>query len=144
MTDQHDTQEQGGHEGVGHLVPARYLIITCAALLVLTGLTVVMAGIDFGVYGLPDLNIIVALSIAVVKASLVCLFFMHLFWDRPFNAFIIVTSLVFVGLMIAFTMTDTFEFRETLEQFRITELKGGDSLAVQERLAEIELKSTND
>ena len=141
MTDQHDSHGHDGHEGVGHLVPAKFLIATCLALLVLTALTVAAAKVDFTAYGFPDLNIIVALAIAVIKASLVCLFFMHLFWDRPFNAFILVAAIAFVGIMIAFAMTDTFEYRDATEQYRLVELQGGDSSAVQEKLAELEAAS---
>ncbi len=137
MTEQHDSHEHDDH-GVGHLVPAKYLIATCLALLVLTGLTVFAAQIDFAAFGLPDLNIIVALAIAVIKATLVCMFFMHLFWDRPFNAFVLICSFSLVTLFIGFAMTDSFEYSDEIEQYRLIELQGGDSTAVQDKLAEIE------
>ncbi len=132
------TPEHDEHHGVGHLVPARYLVATCLALLVLTVITVLAAKIDFAHYGLPDLNIIVAMAIAVVKASLVCLFFMHLFWDRPINAFALMISIAFVGVFITFAMTDTFEYKEEIEQYQQVELKGGDSKAVQNKLLELQ------
>jgi cytochrome c oxidase subunit 4 len=135
MAEQHEAHGHDEH-GVGHVVPARYLIATCLGLLVLTIATVVAAKVDFAAYGLPDMNILIALAIAVVKASLVCLFFMHLFWDRPFHGFIIVASLIFVGIMISFAMTDTFEYRSEQQLYRIVDLKGGDSKAVQLKLQE--------
>lgn len=143
MADQHPARtESHGHEEhhgeVGHLVPARYLVATCLGLLVLTGVTVAVAKVDFAAYGLPDMNIIIALAIAVVKASLVCLFFMHLFWDRPFNAFVLVGSIAFVGIMISFAMTDTFEYRDDIVQYRETELQGLDSPAIQTKLTEVQ------
>lgn len=92
-TDQH---------GVGHIVPPKILIGTTLALLVLTVITVAVRYIDLG-----EANIWIALGIAVLKATLVALFFMHLWWDRPFNSIIFVGSIFFVGLMIGFTLTDT-------------------------------------
>ena len=130
--------EDAEHHGVGHVVPAKYLFATCAALLVLTMLTVAAAQVDFTKYGLPEMNIVVALAIAVVKASLVCLFFMHLFWDRPINAYIIIVALAFVGIFIAFAMTDTFEYRADQQQYERVELKGGDSKDVQTKLLELQ------
>ena len=130
--------EHAGHHEVGHVVSVKYLFATCAALLVLTVLTVAVAQFDFTKYGLPDLNIIVALAIAVIKASLVCLFFMHLYWDRPINAYIIIVALAFVGVFIAFAMTDAFEYRGDQEQYERMELKGGDSKDVQIKLLELQ------
>ncbi len=118
MADHHDTPDTSGHDehhGVGHLVPAKYLIATCLALLVLTMITVAAAKIDFARYGLPDMNIIVAMGIAVIKASLVCLFFMHLFWDRSFNAYVLIVAIGFLGVFIGFAMTDTFEYRPDID-----------------------------
>ncbi|MCH7601657.1 MAG: cytochrome C oxidase subunit IV family protein [Planctomycetes bacterium] len=142
MTDRTPTEtehaEHTGHHEVGHIVSVKYLFATCAALLVLTMLTVAAAQVDFTKYGLPEMNIVVALAIAVVKASLVCLFFMHLFWDRPINAYIIIVALAFVGIFIAFAMTDTFEYRADQQQYERVELKGGDSKDVQTKLLELQ------
>src|SRR3954451_15958657 len=66
-----------------------------AALLFLTVLTVGASYIHFG-SGMA--NVIIALVIASVKASLVALFFMHLRWDRPISAITFCASLFFLGL----------------------------------------------
>lgn len=129
--------EQAGHHQVGHIVSVKLLFATCGALLVLTMLTVAAAKFDFTKYGLPEMNIVVALTIAVIKASLVCLFFMHLFWDRPINAYILIIALAFVGIFIGFAMTDTFEYRADQELYQRIELKGGDSKDVQTKLLEL-------
>ena len=71
------------------------------ALLVLTGVTVWTGKHDFG-----ELNIVIAMLIATVKASLVVLFFMHLWDEGPVNRLIFVVSVVFVGVMMAFTFGD--------------------------------------
>jgi cytochrome c oxidase subunit IV len=102
------------HHGVGHVVSPKVLIATCAALLVLTVITVLVAKIDFTEYNLYELNIVVALAVAVTKASLVCLFFMHLYWDRPFNSFVLIASLAFVALFMGFAMIDVSEYHDTL------------------------------
>jgi len=90
------------HAGLGHVVPLWLLAAVFAALVVLTGLTVVVAQVDLG-----NLNLYLALAIAVVKASLVVMFFMHLFWDRPFNSMVFVGCLLFVTLFIGICLTDS-------------------------------------
>ena len=90
------------HSGLGHVVPVWLLATVFGALLVLTGLTVAVAHVDLG-----NLNLYLALGIASVKASLVVLFFMHLFWDRPFNAMIFIGCLLFVSLFIGIALTDS-------------------------------------
>jgi len=94
------------HPLVGHLVPVSTLVATGSALLVLTVITVAVRWIDLG-----EANIIVALAIAFVKATLVALFFMHLRWDRPFNAFTFVGSIAFVALFMAFALIDVHAYR---------------------------------
>ena len=90
------------HSGLGHVVPVWLLAAVFAALLLLTGLTVAVAQVDLG-----NMNLYLALAIAAVKASLVVLFFMHLFWDRPFNSLIFIGSLLFVSLFIGLALTDS-------------------------------------
>ena len=90
------------HSGLGHVVPLWLLAAVFGALLVLTGATVAVAQVDLG-----NLNLYLAMAIASLKASLVVLFFMHLFWDRPFNAMIFIGCLLFVCLFIGITLTDT-------------------------------------
>ena len=89
------------HSSLGHVVPVWLLAAVFGALLVLTCLTVAVAHVDLG-----NMNLYLALGIATVKASLVVLFFMHLFWDRPFNAMIFIGCLLFVSLFIGITLTD--------------------------------------
>jgi cytochrome c oxidase subunit 4 len=74
-----------------------------AALLALTVVTVAAAGVNFGA---PSVNVVVALVIASVKASLVALFFMHLKYDRPLNAIIFVTGLFMLGLFLILVLID--------------------------------------
>jgi len=137
MTEQHTHNTHAEHdheEHVGHIVPVRTLVGTAVALLILTVITVAVAKVDFTQYQMPEMNIIVALAVAVVKGTLVCLFFMHLRWDKPFNAFVLVFALAFVALMIGFSMLDTFEYSDEVYQYQLTELQGGEAPAVQQKL----------
>jgi cytochrome c oxidase subunit 4 len=61
------------HHGVGHVVPFKILFAVFGSLTILTVITYAASLVDFG-----ELNLFIALTIAVVKASLVVLFFMHL------------------------------------------------------------------
>ncbi len=100
----HDAHDS---HGIGHIAPARILIGTGLALLVFTWFTVFVASIELG-----ELNIWVALGVAVCKGTLVALFFMHLRWDRPFNSIVCVGSIAFVALFLALAMTDSAEYQE--------------------------------
>ncbi len=109
MTTESPDNSPSSH-GVGHIVPIKTLVATGLALLVFTLITVLAAKIDLG-----DLNIWIALAIAVLKASLVVLFFMHLKYDRPFNGIVFVTSVAFVALFISFALTDTKEYAPDID-----------------------------
>jgi cytochrome c oxidase subunit 4 len=94
------------HPQVGHVMPLRVLFGVLAVLLVMTYVTVAVSNYDFGRY-----NLWVALGIALFKASLVLLFFMHLKYDKPFNAIVIIISLAFVMLFIAGALTDATQYQ---------------------------------
>ncbi|MCJ8329395.1 MAG: cytochrome C oxidase subunit IV family protein [Lentisphaeria bacterium] len=51
-------------------------------------------------------TVIVAMIIATIKASLVCLIFMHLLWDNKFYSIILVLSLIFLATFITFCIFD--------------------------------------
>lgn len=107
MTDPADTQPHDAfHDTVGHVVPLRLLITIFAALIALTFITVGVTFVDFG----RDPNLIIAIAIAVVKASLVALYFMHLRWDSPFNSLVLVAAFVFVALIIIFALVDSYSY----------------------------------
>src|ERR1700690_3903494 len=80
---------------------ARGYVLTLTALLILTMITVGASYIDFG-----QGNIVIALAIATVKATLVSLFFMHLAHDKPINGLIAVAGFIFLGLFLMFDMID--------------------------------------
>lgn len=96
-----------------HISTDKTLLGVAAALLVLTVLTV-------GVYYVPiptPWNIIIAMGIAVAKATLVALFFMNLYWDEQFNSMLLVGAVAFFGLLVALTLMDTLFRTETIPGF---------------------------
>lgn len=86
------THEHGG---------PKVFAMTLAALLVLTIITVFVANFDLG-----SINVVAAIAIATVKASLVALIFMHLRHDKPVNAVIALSGFLFLGLLLTFCLTD--------------------------------------
>ncbi len=99
--------EHGG--AVSHVVPMKVLVGVWAALLVLTVLTVAAIKVDLG-----SLNLWIAMAIATLKASLVVLYFMHMRYDRPFNAIVFVTALFFVMLFVSIAMLDSKAYEPEL------------------------------
>ena len=97
------------HDHPGHVVPLRLLVGVLAVLLFLTFITVAVTWVDLGAF-----NLVVAMLIATVKASLVLLYFMHLRWDRPFNAVVLISSLVLVMLFIVFSLIDSAQYQPDL------------------------------
>jgi cytochrome c oxidase subunit 4 len=108
-TDNHGGHASGDHHGFSHPMPIWMLLSVFFALLFLTGLTVFQSQFDLG-----NAEIWLSLTIATIKAALVILFFMHLLWDKPINAIIILGSLIFVALFLGFTLMDAEGYRENL------------------------------
>jgi cytochrome c oxidase subunit 4 len=106
MTD-HDTHDED--HGGAHIVPLRLLAGVLVVLLVLTWVTVAATWFDMG-----NFNLWVAMAIAVVKASLVALYFMHLRWERPINAIFFIASILFVALFIGIALMDTQTYQDEL------------------------------
>ncbi len=98
-----------GHGHVGHVVPTWLLGLVLVGLLILTGITVGLSGVPMGRF-----NTLVAMAIATVKATLVVMYFMHLRWDRPFNAIVLVSSVLFVALFVGLAMLDTATYQDLL------------------------------
>jgi cytochrome c oxidase subunit 4 len=84
-----------------HIPKVRDLVSVWAALLVLTFVTAAVSKIDLG-----ELNIIVALAIAVFKASLVAWIFMGVRYTTSLTKLFVVAGLVWLGIMIMLTSSD--------------------------------------
>lgn len=84
-----------------HVVSLKTYFIIFGALLVLTGATVWVAYFDLG-----QLNVIVALSIAVLKATLVVLYFMHLRYSSKLTWVFVGAGFFWLAILVAFTLSD--------------------------------------
>lgn len=90
-----------GHEH--HISSDKLLLGIAGSLFILTIATVAVHYL-----ALPHpYSIIVAMAIAVVKASLVALFFMNLYWDEQFNVMTFLFSILFLAIFVGLTLTDT-------------------------------------
>ena len=111
MTDHSPPHDGHDHSAFGHPVPVKLLLAVFVALIVLTMMTLFLAG-HLGPFGF-----VVALFLATVKATLVMLFFMHMFWDRGFNIMAFLSSLFFVALFIGMTLLDSKAYQNTIDEF---------------------------
>lgn len=100
------------HDEIAHVTPVRLLLGVWGALMVLTVVTVAVTMVDLG----GQINLIVAMVIATIKAGLVVTYFMHLRWDRPFNTLVFLGSLLFVSLFISMTLLDKAEYEHDIEE----------------------------
>src|SRR4030095_1174093 len=85
-----------------HIVHPRVYITIFLALMLGTGLTVLAAFRDFP----GPLNAVVAMTIAVVKATLVILYFMHVRYSSRLIWLIIAAALFWLAIMFALTISD--------------------------------------
>ena len=85
----------------GHVVPTRVYYLIFAALMVGTAITVGVAFVDLG-----PLNAIVALTIAVLKATLVVLFFMHVRYSTRLTWAVVMGGVFWLGILLALTFSD--------------------------------------
>ena len=100
----------GEHSSSGvHIASVKLLIVVWIALMIGTWLTVAASTVDLG-----WLNIWIGLAIATAKAVLVTLYYMHLRWDKPFNAFVFLGAFLFLFLFIGFAMMDTAHYQVDL------------------------------
>jgi len=89
------------HEHTEHTVsPGTYLAIILT-LLALTGITVFAAFVDLGRF-----NIVVALLIATVKATLVVLIFMHAKYAPERTKLVIIAGVFWLALLLFMTLSD--------------------------------------
>jgi cytochrome c oxidase subunit 4 len=102
----HAHEEHDDH-GLAHVASKKVLIGTGGTLLVLTIITVLATKVDFG----GQMNLVVAMLIATIKASLVAMFFMHLRYDKPFHTVVIVSGLLFALLFVAFAFMDGNQYQ---------------------------------
>lgn len=93
-----------------HIVSPRVYVAVFAALLAFTFLTVAAARVDLGEPELAGLrmplNVLVAVAIAVVKAALVVLFFMHVKYSGRLVQIVVASAFVFLAILLVITLSD--------------------------------------
>jgi cytochrome c oxidase subunit 4 len=84
-----------------HVVPIRVYLAVFSALMVFTAITVAAAFVDLGA-----LNNVVMLTIAVAKATLVVMFFMHVRYSTRLIPVVVFGGVFFLLVMFGITMSD--------------------------------------
>ncbi len=84
-----------------HVVPVRVYLLVFAALLALTATTARVAFVDLG-----PLNNVAALGIAVLKAALVVLFFMHVRYGTRLVPLVIAAGVFWLLILLGLSLSD--------------------------------------
>lgn len=113
----HSHGHTDGHSEQGHIVPVSTFFKVLIALLFLTVVTVLAAKVDLGKW-----NIVGALAIASVKASLVILIFMHGKYENKILWTYILIPFVLLAIMIGGIFTDD-PFRARVSHFKVEQKK---------------------
>lgn len=83
------------------ITPVRTYLVIFLALMVLTAITVAVAFFELG-----PLNDIAAMGIAITKACLVILYFMHVRHSSRLTKVVVVAGFLWLLFLIGFTMSD--------------------------------------
>ncbi len=94
-----------------HVTSLKTYLLTAGGLFVLTVVTVAVSYLHFGAF-----NLLVAMGIATLKASLVAFIFMHLYYDDKLYLTIFVTALLMLSLFIVLTLFDTLRRDDIYQQ----------------------------
>ena len=84
----------------GHISPKSTYYAVFAALMVGTAITVAVAFVNLGSFNFP-----VAIGIAITKATLVILFFMHAKYSSRLTKLFVGTAFFFLVVLLGLTMT---------------------------------------
>jgi cytochrome c oxidase subunit 4 len=84
-----------------HIVSPKIYLLIFSSLMVGTGITVWAAFQNFGLF-----NIVIALAIATMKATLVVLYFMHARYSPKRTQLVIVCSVFWLAILLALTLSD--------------------------------------
>ena len=85
----------------GHISPKSTYYTIFGLLMVLTAVTVAVAFVNLGALNFP-----VAIAIAITKASLVVLFFMHVKYSSQLTKLFVSMAFFFLMILFGLTMTD--------------------------------------
>ena len=84
-----------------HVTPVNTYVAVFVALLVLTGATYLVALQDFGWLNTP-----IALAVALLKASLVVIYFMGVRYNTPLTKVVVVAGFFWLLIMFGLTLND--------------------------------------
>jgi cytochrome c oxidase subunit 4 len=84
-----------------HIVPPKIYVGIFLSLMVLTAATVAAAYVNLGPF-----NIVIALAIASLKATLVVLYFMHARYSPKRTQLVIICAVFLRAIMLALTLSD--------------------------------------
>jgi cytochrome c oxidase subunit 4 len=87
-----------------HIVPDKTNFFVFLSLVCCTVITVLIAGVDFGSF-----NLLVAMTVALIKASIVAWWFMHLKYDTVVNRFVFISAFIMLFIMIFIVFLDQIE-----------------------------------
>jgi cytochrome c oxidase subunit 4 len=101
--EQRTPREQSPHHDpmVHHIIPIRTYLLIFAVLVVLFILTVAVAFVDLG-----PLNFVVAITIAITKAVLIILYFMHVRYSSRMTWVFAGAAFIWLALLLSMTMAD--------------------------------------
>lgn len=99
----HDHPHDHGHShGVHSHISSTTMYVTIFILLMIcTVLTYAVSRIDLG-----SMNFVVAIGIAIFKATLVILYFMHVKWSPMLTKLAVVVAVGFLGILLLLTAAD--------------------------------------
>ncbi len=86
-----------------HIVSKTIYFLIFGALMVLTVVTYMVALVDLG-----PMNVVVALGVAVTKAVLVVLFFMHVRYSTRLTKIVVIAGFFWLAILIVLTLSDYF------------------------------------
>lgn len=86
---------------MSHVVPRKTYFVIFAVLVVLTLVTTEVAFFNFGL-----MNPVIALTIAVIKATVVVLYFMHMKYSSRLTMIIGAVGIFWLGILLVLTMSD--------------------------------------
>ena len=86
---------------MAHIASVKSYVGIFLTLMVLTAITVLVAYVNLG-----QLNKVVALGIASIKATLVVLYFMHVKYSSRLTKLVVVSGFFFLVILLSLTMVD--------------------------------------
>ncbi len=98
---QPDHETYTGHAAPHHQAPLTAYFVVFLALMVLTVLTVWVSRVDLGA-----LNTAVAMAIAIVKAVVVILWFMHVIHSPRLTWIVVIASFLWLAVLFVLTFSD--------------------------------------